>query len=121
MISPRQPEFFQQSYHFPGLLSANITIRWKAPFDCFFHHISAVASNNTDATLKVGDSGDDDEIITNSLIGTNGNPAEFTVWTATNPTGSVLKGDVIVYTLDYDGVAGTAAQNVTLLFTLRRP
>jgi hypothetical protein len=109
--------YFPLSFHVPGALAANLTIYWKAPFDCVLQHVSAVAGNNSDATLKIGDSGDDDEIMTATAIGDSGTPAEFDVdnWASTNAGGRILKGDVVVFTLDYDGVAGTAAQNVTLV------
>ena len=45
---------FQQAYHIPGTLSANINIRFTAPFDCTLLHVSAVASNDSDATLIIG-------------------------------------------------------------------
>src|SRR5687768_13634281 len=105
--------------HYHGTLAADATYRWKTPFDCILQHVSAVASNNSDATLKFGTSSDDDEIMTATAIGDSGAPAEFTAsnWAATNPTGRLDKGDVFLATLDFDGASGTAAQNVSLTFT----
>lgn len=106
-------------FHFTGTLAANVTITFKLPFDCVLKHISAVASNNSDATLIVGDSGDTDEVLTSTTIGDSGTPVEKDRddWAATNETGRYRKGDVFVATLDFDGAAGTAAANVTLVFT----
>jgi hypothetical protein len=108
------------SFHIPGTLAANLNIRWAAPFAGRIKHVSAVASNDSDATLAVGDSGDDDAILAAAAIGDSGVPAEFDVdnWAATNPTAGFAEGDVLVFTLDFDGSAGTAAQNVTIVATL---
>ena len=105
--------------HYHGTLAADATYRWKAPFDCILQHVSAVASNNSDATLKFGTSSDDDEIMTATAIWDSGTPAEFTAsnWAATNPTGRLDKGDIFLAPLDFDGASGTAAQNVSLTFT----
>jgi hypothetical protein len=110
---------FIQTIHIPGTLAADINVRWKLPFDCRLKHISAVASNNSDATLAVGDSGDIDAILAASAIGDGNTPAQFDAgdWAAANPTAALGKGDVLVYTLDFDGDSGTAAQNVTVVAT----
>ena len=51
---------FQQTYHIPGTLAANITPKAAMPCDCSLLHVSAVASNDSDARLKIGTSADDD-------------------------------------------------------------
>lgn len=106
-------------FHFTGTLAANVTITFKLPFNCALKHISAVASNNSDATLIVGDSGDADEVLASTTIGDSGAPVEKDRddWASANSVGRYLAGDVFVATLDYDGAAGTAAANVTLVFT----
>jgi hypothetical protein len=105
--------------HLHGTLAANATFRWKVPFDCILQHISAAASNDSDATLKVGTSSDDDEILAETTIGDSGTPVEKDVdnWATTNPTGRLDKGDIFLVTLDFDGSSGTAGQNVILVFT----
>jgi hypothetical protein len=116
---------FQQSYHIPGTLSANIAIRFTAPCDCTLLHVSAVASNDSDATLIVGDSSDTDEYLTSSTIGDSGTPAEFDGDDFVDTDGNshnryyprISDGTVVVVTLDYDGASGTAAQDVTLVLT----
>lgn len=109
---------FQQTYHIPGTLAANITPRWTLPGDCQLQHVSAVASNDSDATLKIGNSADDDAYLAASVIGDSGTPLEFD---RDNFVGGQFphptKGTVMVLTLDYDGAGGTAAQNVTLVLT----
>ena len=40
-------------------------------------HVSAVAFNDSDATLKIGTSTDDDEFLVETAIGDSGTPSEF--------------------------------------------
>lgn len=47
---------FQQSYHIPGALTADLNIRFTAHTNMTLLHISAVASNDSEATLKIGTS-----------------------------------------------------------------
>jgi hypothetical protein len=110
---------FQNVIHVPGALAANLNIRWTVPFDCALEHISAVASNDSDATLSLGISSDSDSILTATTIGDSGAPATFDRdnWASTNPGGRLLAGETLVITVDYDGVGGTAAQNLTLSLT----
>lgn len=118
-INGRSPSFFTLSFHVAGALSADLNIYWQAPFACAFHHVSAVTTNNSDATLKIGDNADDDKTLVAAAIGDSGDPAEFTTWAAANPTGAVAKGEIVLFTLDYDGAAGTAAVNPTIIATMR--
>jgi hypothetical protein len=116
---------FQQSYHIPGTLTADIAIRFTAPFDMQLVHVSAVTSNDSDATLKLGDSADDDEYLVAAAIGDSGTPVEFDSDDFVDADGDthnryyphITDGTVVVATLDYDGSSGTAAQNVTIVLT----
>ena len=109
---------FQQVFHVPGTLSANITPKFTAPFNYTIIHVSAVASNDSDATLKIGTSADDDIFLAAATIGDSGTPKEFD---RDDFIGTqyprVADGDIVVITLDFDGSAGTAAQNVTIVIT----
>lgn len=107
-------------FHVPGTLSANLDIRWKAAFDGRIKHISAVASNDSDATLMVGVSTDTDEILAAATIGDSQVPVEKTCanWASTNPTAAFSKGETLVLTVDYDGSSGTAADDLTIVITL---
>ena len=109
---------FQQTYHVPGTLAANLDIRFTAPMDCTLLHVSAVASNDSDATLAIGTSDDTDEFLTAAAIGDSQVPVEKT---RTDFEGDqyprIQDGDVVVLTLDFDGAGGTAAQNVTIVLT----
>ena len=116
---------FQQSYHVPGTLGANLNIRFTVPFDCQLIHVSAVASNASSATLILGDSADDNEYLTASDVGDSNVPAEFDGDDFVDADGvsheryypHIADGTVVVATLDYDGSSGTAAQNFTLVLT----
>ena len=44
---------FQQSYHVPGTLGANLSIIHTVAMNCVLRKVSAVASNNSDATLAI--------------------------------------------------------------------
>jgi hypothetical protein len=107
-------------FHVPGTLSANLDIRWTAAFDGRVKHISAVASNDSDATLAVGVSGDTDEILAATTIGDSQVPQEFDQdsWASTNPTADFGKGETLVISVDFDGSSGTAANDLTVVMTL---
>jgi hypothetical protein len=109
-------QHFGRTIHVPGTLTANLDIRINMPVDCRLHRVSAVASNDSDATIKIGTSSDDDEILTSTTIGDSQTPVTKDVsdWASTNPTGELDKNEVLVITVDYDGSAGTAAQDLTL-------
>lgn len=108
----------QQTYHVPGTLAADLDITFSAPFAMQLLHISAVASNDSDATLQVGNSGDAGAYLSAATIGDAGTPATFE--RADFVGGQyphIAAGSVVKLALDYDGAAGTAAQNVTLVLT----
>jgi len=116
---------FAHAFHVPGTLSADLNVRFAVPSACSLAHVSAVASNDSDATLAIGTSADTDGYLTATAIGDSGTPAEFgqadfdgaLLSEAGNEIPHLASGTVMVLTLDYDGASGTAAQNVTLVLT----
>ena len=116
---------FQQSYHVPGTLTANIAIRFTAPFDCTLLHVSAVGSNANNGLLTIGDSSDADEYLTSSSIGDSGTPAEFDGNDFVDTSGNthsryyprIADGTVVAIALDHDGDGGTATDDFTLVLT----
>ena len=109
---------FQQAFHIPGTLSADLDIRYKAPFDCTLLHVSAVASNDSDATLTIGSSSDDDEFLDTTTIGDSQAPDEFDQDDFVDDQYPRIEdGDTIVITVDYDGSSGTAADDLTVILT----
>ena len=114
---------FQTAFHIPGTLSADLSIKWAAPFDCQLIHVQAVGSNANDATLKVGTSADDDGYITAFAIGDSGTPvekealADFDGALADSQYPHITDGTIVNLTLDHDGASGTAAADVTIVLT----
>ena len=60
---------FTMAFHIPGTLSADAAIKFVMPFGAQLIHVQGVATNDSDATLKVGTSADDDGYITAFTIG----------------------------------------------------
>ena len=60
---------FQQAYHIPGTLTANIAIKFTAHTNLSLIHVSAVASNDSDATLAIGNGDDADGYLAACVIG----------------------------------------------------
>jgi len=116
---------FQQAYHIPGTLSADISIKFTAPFDCTLLHVSAVGSNANDGLLTIGDSDDADEYLTSSSIGDSGTPVEFDGDDFVDTSGNshtryyprIADGTIVVIALDHDGAGGTATDDFTLILT----
>lgn len=116
---------FQQSYHIPGTLAANVSIKFTAPCDCTLLHVSAVGSNANDGKLTIGDSADADEYLTSSAIGDSGTPAEFDGNDFVDTAGAthtkyyprIVDGTIVVIGLDYDGAGGTATDDFTIVLT----
>jgi hypothetical protein len=116
---------FSHTIHVPGTLSANLDIRFTAPADCELVHVSAVASNDSDATLAIGISTDTDGFLEATAIGDSQVPTEFDLddfdGAELDDAGSeyprIDDGDTVVITLDYDGSSGTAADDVTIVLT----
>ncbi len=114
--------------HVTGTLAANVAFRWTAPFDCTLLHVSAVASNASDATIIVGESDDTNEYLTSQDVGDSGVPNEFDGADFVDTDGNthtryyprVHDGDIVVVTVDYDGSSGTAAQNLSVVLTFAK-
>lgn len=117
---------FQQALHIPGTLGADLNIRSTVPSNCTLVHVSAVASNNSDATLALGTSADTDGFLAACVIGDSNTPVEKDVG---DFDGALLTidtdlevprlsdGDILVIILDHDGASGTAAADVTIILT----
>ena len=116
---------FSQAFHIPGTLAANLNIRFTVPSPCSLVHVSAVASNDSDATMALGTSADTDGFLAACVIGDSNTPVEkeradfdgALLSDAGKQNPRLADGDIFVITIDYDGSSGTAAQNVTLVLT----
>ena len=111
------------TYHIPGTLAANIAIQFTVEANMSLLHVSAVASNDSDATIEIGSSADQNGFLVAAVIGDSNVPAEFAI---ADFDGALLGSpgseyprltDGLIFTvdLDYDGAAGTAAANVTIV------
>lgn len=116
---------FAHCFHVPGTLIADIGIRFTAPTDCTLQHVSVVGSNTNDAEIKIGTSVDDDGFLELKDIGSDGVPAVFTradfdgdlIAEPGKQPARITPGDIVVATIIYGDVKGTAADDVTLVLT----
>ncbi len=109
---------FTHAFHVPGTLAANISIMFTAPSDCQLVHVSAVASNDSDATLQLGTTSSAAAYLAAAVIGDSNVPVEkerADFVGAQFPR--ISNGDVVAAALDYDGGSGTAANDFTLVLT----
>ena len=119
---------FQVAFHVTGTTAANMVAYWTAPFDCTLLHVSAVASNDSDATLIVGDSSDTDEYLQSTTIGDSATPREFDGDDFVDTSGTthtmyyprIAAGTVIVIEVDFNyngGGSASASDNPTIVLT----
>ena len=93
------------NFFIPGTTVANHLMYCECPFPWTLLGVKASAVNDSDATLAVGGGA----TIAAAVIG-DGNPAYLE---PTNPA-PIDKDELVTLTLDYDGSAGTAAQQVSI-------
>jgi len=119
-----QGSIFRHSVHLHGTLAANAQGYIYLPNGATLKMVAATASNASSATLKLGTVADDDGIFVALAIGASGVPV---IWDkgdwggALNTLGAdenyyVAAGVTLLWTLDFDGAAGTAGQNVSISF-----
>lgn len=109
---------FQQTFHVPGTLAANVDIRYTVPADCQLIHVSAVGSNANNGILDIGPSSDTDGYLDGVDIGDSQTPIEFGKSSFVNTEfPHIVKGTIVVITLDYDGAGGTATHDFTVVLT----
>ena len=68
---------FTVAIHLHGTLSANATGVFQLPCPASLVEVSAVATNDSDATLQIGTSADADGIVTAAVIGDSSTPVVF--------------------------------------------
>lgn len=110
------------SVHIPGTLVSDVSPLFAVPFDCTLLHVSAVATNNSDATLKVGTPTDPQAYLAEFPIGDSqvaAVKASFKDFVG-GQYPRLTAGSSLLITLDYDGNGGSAAQNVSLALTLAK-
>lgn len=116
---------FTVDFHVSGALGADLNIRWTLPSDCTLLHVSAVGSNDGDATFDLGTSSDTDGILDGELVGDENVPNEFDlddfdgdlVADPGHDYPHFTDGTVMVLIVDFDGSDGTATEDLTIVLT----
>ncbi|MCZ7568966.1 MAG: hypothetical protein M5U01_10320 [Ardenticatenaceae bacterium] len=118
---------FTVAVHLHGTLAANAQGAFQLPCPATLLEVSAVASNDSAATLQLGTSADADGLMTAKAIGDSSTPVVFTRGRSGNYFDGALVDEnqypaldddtIVTWVLDYDGAGGTAAQHVDILFT----
>ena len=116
--------------HLPGTLSANSQGEFQLPFQAVLQDVQlSNGATSSDATLVVGTSADADGIFTASagvMSATARTPTfldnddfDGALFTGTSGVDhlTLAKDTIVVWALDFDGSSGTAAANVTIVFT----
>jgi len=106
------------TFYTPGNAAANHVYRFIAPCDLQLIHVSASNSAATDATFTIGNSVTAAAYLAASNVGDSNTPNEFD---RDDFVGGefphIVKGTVVAIAVDYDGSAGTAASNLTIVLT----
>ncbi len=107
------------TYHTAGALAADHQFIFTLPFDAQLVGVSAVGTNVNNAILDVGTTATQEAYVKDLDVGDSSVPASLTA-----PSGFVggnyphlTAGTVVRAYLDFDGAAGTAVQNFTLVLT----
>jgi hypothetical protein len=109
---------FALAFHIPGTLAANVSMYWTAQADCQLIHVSANGSNANNGILDIGPSTDTDGYLDGVDIGDSNTPIEFGKSSFVNTEfPHILKGTVVVLSLDFDGAGGTATHDFTVVLT----
>jgi hypothetical protein len=109
-------------FHVPGTLAANVSFIFRAPCDLTLKSVQAVGTNANNALITVGTTADTDGYLTSSDVGDSSVPAEYrrssftgALVASSGQDVAVADDTVVQVTVDYDGSAGTAVQNLTVL------
>lgn len=114
---------FPVTIHLSGTLAADAQGAFALPIGMTFESVCACASNDSDAKLQLGLADDADALMTAKVIGDSLTPKTFVKTDfngakadAKNPP-HLDKGAVVTWLIDFDGAAGAAAKDVTILFS----
>ena len=114
---------FPVAIHLHGTLAADAQGAFALPIGMTFESVCACASNDSDAKLQLGLGDDADGLMTAKAISDSGVPKTFVktdfngaLADAKNPP-HLDKGAVVTWKVDFDGAGGTAAADVSILFS----
>jgi hypothetical protein len=109
---------FQQAYHVPGTLTADLAIIFTAHADMTLLHVSMVCTNAASTTVAIGTTSSAAAYMAAKAVGQSSVPG---VKTRADFVGTqyprITKSTVCKLTIDHDGAAGTAGANLTVLLT----
>jgi hypothetical protein len=102
----------------PGSLSANWVLTFRMPCAATLIEASFGGSNANDATLKIGNAGDDDAYLLESAYGDSGTPVAKVAADFVGAVCPFIAGDTVIkLTTDYNGNAGTAVADPAIVLT----
>ena len=111
-------KMFQVGFHVPGTLAANVTITWTTPCDLQLIHVSATGSGANDGKLTIGKIGSLAAYLASTAIGDSDAPVECDRDDFVDTQyPHIPKGTIMNIGLDFDGSAGTATPNFTVMLT----
>jgi hypothetical protein len=116
---------FTMCFHVAGTMAADLDIRWTVPSDCTLRGVSAVTSNDSDATFTLGTSAAATAYLTAQVFGDSNTPAQYeladfdgtTIGTQGKDYPHITDGTIMVLAVDYDGATGTAGDDPTIVLT----
>jgi hypothetical protein len=110
---------FTQSYFLQGTLAADVDIRFKPAINCKLLHVSACGSNANNAVMVIGSDSNNDAYLTAVDMGDSNVPSEFDRDDFVDSQSPRLsKGAVVSIFVDYNGAAGTAVADLSIVLTL---
>lgn len=110
---------FQRTIAVPGVLATNVITQYDDLPWCELTHVSMVQSNAGAGRVKIGTTLDDDTFLFYTNMGKSGVPVELAAPLDFRyvRTPNISSNDTFVVTIDYDGAAGTPAQDVEIVMT----
>lgn len=100
----------------PGTMDDNFVHTSEFPFDVILKYVSVVGSNDSDATISIGDNIDRVDILLNAPVGDDRevilyDNSDFEI----GATGAIPAGHRTDITIDYGGPGGTPVDNLALV------
>ena len=100
-----------------GTLAADWAVEWKVPFNVQLIQVAVSTSNTNNGTIKIGNSSDDDAYLTvQDLPDDDQDEYDRDDFVGTQFP-HIDDGTVFTITVDFDGAAGTAAADLTVVCT----
>ena len=109
----------QQTYHIPGTLTADLVIAFAAAEGMTLKHVSTYNNGECDGTFTLGDASNPAAHMAMQYMATgSGDPAQYSREDFVNKDyPHIEKGETFRILIDYDGTAGVAAKDLTLVLT----